>query len=344
VVPFTSRFKNNTHIYQILGEPKKNLKTALIATITVIGLLATTQVASAASRPTAAKKQTVKFSVTGDCKDEAEMIEDESEDNCKIVATISSSSPSRKAVLEQLNEDDEWDEVAQAKSKSGKISFKIEATDEDDAWLEGDFTFRVLVAKSGSNKAYTSKEYTFTFTPADSDNSDNSDDSGSGEASTKQKGKSTGNAKLDTVLADLDSKDTKYDDSCEKSFGEDCKLMFTPTGPDWTKLTAAKWQPMCEKLLKQSAENCKKMYGAGGEILGAPSTGGTAPTGGNNNSGYKITEAEIQKACTAAGITDCTAIIKAMTSGTPPTPEEMNKLLGSKMNAFWKAMPPPPQP
>ena len=322
----------------------KNLKTALIATITVIGLLATTQVASATSRPTAAKKQTVKFSLTGDCKDEAEMIEDESEDNCKIVATISSSSPSRKAVLEQLNEDDEWDEVAQAKSKSGKISFKIEATDEDDAWLEGDFTFRVLVAKSGSNKAYTSKEYTFTFTPADSDNSDNSDDSGSGEASTKQKGKSTGNAKLDTVLADLDSKDTKYDDSCEKSFGKDCKLMFTPTGPDWTKLTAAKWQPMCEKLLKQSAENCKKMYGAGGEILGAPSTGGTAPTGGNNNSGYKITEAEIQKACTAAGITDCTAIIKAMTSGTPPTPEEMNKLLGSKMNAFWKAMPPPPQP
>ncbi len=207
----------------------KNLKTALIATITVIGLLATTQVASATSRPTAAKKQTVKFSLTGDCKDEAEMIEDESEDNCKIVATISSSSPSRKAVLEQLNEDDEWDEVAQAKSKSGKISFKIEATDEDDAWLEGDFTFRVLVAKSGSNKAYTSKEYTFTFTPADSDDSDDSDDSGSGEGSAKQAGKSTGNAKLDTVLADLDSKDTKYDDSCEKLFGKDCKLMFTPT-------------------------------------------------------------------------------------------------------------------
>ena len=322
----------------------KNLKTALIATITVIGLLATTQVASAASRPTAAKKQTVKFSVTGDCKNEAEMIEDESEDNCKIVATISSSSPSRKAVLEQLNEDDEWDEVAQAKSKSGKISFKIEATDEDDAWLEGDFTFRVLVAKSGSNKAYTSKEYTFTFTPADSDDSDDSDDSGSGEGSAKQAGKSTGNAKLDTVLDDLGSKDTKYDDSCEKLFGKDCKLMFTPTGPDWTNLTAAKWQPMCEKLLKQSAENCKKMYGASSELPGSPSTGGTAPTGGNNNSGYKITEAEIQKACTAAGITDCTAIIKAMTSGTPPTPEEMNRLLGSKMNAFWKAMPPPPQP
>ena len=315
----------------------KNLKTALIATITVIGLLATTQVASAASRPTAAKKQTVKFSVTGDCKDEAEMIEDESEDNCKIVATISSSSPSRKAVLEQLNEDEEWDEVAAAKSKSGKISFKIEATDEDDAWLEGDFTFRVLVAKSGSNKAYTSKEYTFTFTPADSEDSD---DSGSGEASTKQKGKSTGNAKLDTVLDNLDNKDTKYDDSCEKSFGEDCKLMFTPTGPDWTKLTAAKWNPMCMKLLKQSEENCKKMYGADAP----PPADGTAPAGGNNNSGAKITEAEIQKACTAAGITDCTAIIKAMTSGAPPTPEEMNKLLGSKMTAFWKAMPPPPKP
>ena len=148
----------------------RTTKTLVISVLVVFGLLATTQVANAA--PT---KQTVTFSVTGDCKNEAEMIEDESEDNCKIVATISSSSPSRKAVLEQLNEDDEWDEVAQAKSKSGKISFKIEATDEDDAWLEGDFTFRVLVAKSGSNKAYTSKEYTFTFTPADSDDSDDSE-------------------------------------------------------------------------------------------------------------------------------------------------------------------------
>ena len=311
------------------------MKTLVISAVAVLGLLATTQVANAAP-----KKQTVKFSVTGDCKGEEEMIEGESDDNCKIVATISSASPSRSAVLEQLNDDDEWDEAAKARSKSGKVSFKIDATDEDDLWLDGDFTFRVVVAKSGSNKAYTSKEYTFTFTPAES--TDEDEDEGSGEASSKQKGKSTGNTKLDTVLDKMDDKNTTFDDNCEKSFGADCKLMFTSTGPNWSKLTAAKWQPMCEKLLKQSAANCKLMYGAS-----APPPGSNnQPSSGGSN--VKITEADIKKACTTAGIEDCTAIVKlmmdGMASGKPPDPQAMNKLLGTKMDAFLKAMGFPSQP
>ena len=305
------------------------MKTLVISAVTVLGLLATTQVANAAP-----KKQTVKFSVTGDCKGEEEMIEGESDDNCKIVATISSASPSRSAVLEQLNDDDEWDEAAKARSKSGKVSFKIDATDEDDLWLDGDFTFRVVVAKSGSNKAYTSKEYTFTFTPAES--TDEDEDEGSGEASSKQKGKSTGNTKLDTVLDKMDDKNTTFDDNCEKSFGADCKLMFTSTGPNWSKLTAAKWQPMCEKLLKQSAANCKLMYGAS-----APPPGSNnQPSSGGSN--VKITEADIKKACTAAGITDCDAVVKLLLGPTKPSQAEQSKLLGSKMDAFFKAMPQQP--
>ena len=321
------------------------MKTLVISAVAVLGLLATTQVANAAP-----KKQTVKFSVTGDCKGEEEMIEGESDDNCKIVATISSASPSRTAVLEQLNDDDEWDEAAKAKSKSGKVSFKIEATDEDDLWLDGDFTFRVVVAKSGSNKAYTSKEYTFTFTPAESTDEDEDEDSGSGEASSKQKSKSTGDKKLDAVMDKMDDKNTTFDDDCKKSFGEDCKLMFTPTGPNWSKLTAAKWQPMCEKLLKQSADNCKKMYGS----FGPPSGGSNnqPSSGGSNNQpssgGVAITAESIKKACTTAGIEDCTAIVKlmmdGMASGKPPDPQAMNKLLGNKMDAFLKAMGFPSQP
>ena len=314
------------------------------------------------------------------------MIEGESDDNCKIVATISSASPSRSAVLEQLNDDDEWDEAAKAKSKSGKVSFKIEATDEDDLWLDGDFTFRVVVAKSGSNKAYTSKEYTFTFTPAESTDEDEDEDSGSGEASSKQKSKSTGDKKLDAVMDKMDDKNTTFDDDCKKSFGEDCKLMFTPTGPVWAKLSAAKWQPMCEKLLKQSADNCKKMYGSFGPPSGGsnnqpssggsnnqpssggsnnqpssggsnnqPSSGGSnnqPSSGGSNNQpssgGVAITAESIKKACTTAGIEDCTAIVKlmmdGMASGKPPDPQAMNKLLGNKMDAFLKAMGFPSQP
>ena len=320
------------------------MKTLVISAVAVLGLLATTQVANAAP-----KKQTVKFSVTGDCKGEEEMIEGESDDNCKIVATISSTSPSRSAVLEQLNDDDEWDEAAKARSKSGKVSFKIDATDEDDLWLDGDFTFRVVVAKSGSNKAYTSKEYTFTFTPAEEEEEDE-DDSGSGEASSKQKSKSTGDKKLDAVMDKMDDKNTTFDDNCEKSFGADCKLMFTSTGPNWAKLSTAKWQPMCEKLLKQSADNCKKMYGSFGPPSGGsnsqPSTGGS--TQGPSTGGVAITAESIKKACTTVGIEDCTAIVKLMTeamaSGKPPDPQAMNKLLGNKMDAFLKAMGFPSQP
>jgi len=310
------------------------MKTLVISAVAVLGLLATTQVANAASHVKATKKQTVKFSVTGDCKDEEEMIEDESKDNCKIVVKISPTTPTRTAILEQLNDDDEWDEVSTAKSKSGKITFSIDATDEDDAWLDGDFTFRVTVKKSGTNKAVESDEYTFTFTPADS--TDEDEDSGSGSGSAKQKGKSTGNTKLDTVLDKMDDKNTTYDDNCEKSFGADCKLMFTSTGPNWSKLTATKWQPMCEKLLKQSAANCKLMYGASAPPPGSDNQ----PSSGGSN--VKITEADIKKACTAAGITACDAVVKLLLGSTKPSDADMSKLLGSKMDAFFKAMPQQP--
>ena len=308
------------------------MKTLVISAVAVLGLLATTQVANAASHVKATKKQTVKFSVTGDCKDDQEMIEDESKDNCKIVVKISPTTPTRSAILEQLNDDDEWDEVSTAKSKSGRITFSIDATDEDDAWLDGDFTFRVTVKKSGTNKAVESDEYTFTFTPADSSSSANE---GSGSGSAKQKGKSTGNTKLDAVLDNMDNKNTTYDDNCEKSFGADCKLMFTSTGPNWAILTAAKWQPMCEKLLKQTTANCKLMYGAT-----APPPGSSDNNSGGSN--VRITEADIKKACTAAGITACDAVVKLLLGSTQPSQADMSKLLGSKMDAFFKAMPQQP--
>ena len=328
------------------------MKTLAISAVTVFGLLATTQVADAASYTSSSKKQTVKFSVTGDCKGEEEMIEDESEDNCKIVVKISPSTPTRSAVLEQLNEDDEWDQVASAKSKSGKITFSIDAYDEDDAWLDGDFTFQVSVKKSGTNKAVVSDEYTFTFTPAESEGED--EEEGSGEASSKQKGKSTGNTKLDAVMDNLDDKNTKYDDGCTKSFGADCKLMFTPTGPNWAKLTTAKWQSMCVVLLRQSTANCKLMYGSSAPPLGSPSgeqpsggSGGQPPSGGSGvQPPSAMTSDTIKKACTTAGVADCTAIVQlmmdAMSAGKIPDGQAMGKLLGNKMDAFFKALPPMP--
>ncbi|MBJ7426581.1 MAG: hypothetical protein JHD22_06555, partial [Ilumatobacteraceae bacterium] len=211
----------------------RTTKTLVISVLVAFGLLVTTQVANAAP------KQTVTFSVTGDCKDEQEMIEGESTNNCKIVVQISPTTPARSAILEQLNDDDGWDQVSKATSRSGKIAFLIDATDEDDAWLDGDFTFRVTVKKSGANKAAVSEEYILTFINAESLVED---EEGTGEGSVKQGSKSTGNTKLDAVLDNIDNKNTTYDDNCTKTFGADCKLMFTPTGPDWTKLTPTKWQ------------------------------------------------------------------------------------------------------
>ena len=53
----------------------RTTKTLVISVLVAFGLLVTTQVANAAP------KQTVTLSVTGDCKDEQEMIEGESTNN-----------------------------------------------------------------------------------------------------------------------------------------------------------------------------------------------------------------------------------------------------------------------
>ena len=291
----------------------RTTKTLVISVLVAFGLLATTQVANAAP-----KKQTVKFSVTGDCKDEQEMIEGESTNNCKIVVQMSSTTPARSAILEQRNEDDGWDQVSKASSRKGKITFSIDATDEDDAWLDGDFTFRVTVKKSAANKAVFSEEYILTFINAESSaESSAEDEEGTGEGSAKQKSKGTGNKKLDGVLDDMDNKNTKYDDDCKKSFGTDCKSMFTPTGPDWTKLTPAKWQTMCEQLLRLNAANCKMMYG---KSMPPPDSSGS----------YALSEASIRKVCTDVGIKDCGPVVTMFRSPTMPTESEMKNLLGNK--------------
>ena len=295
----------------------RTTKTLVISVLVAFGLLATTQVANAAP-----KKQTVKFSVTGDCADEQEMIEGESTDNCKIVVQMSSTTPARSAILEQLNEDDEWDQVSKVNSKKGKITFAIDATDEDDAWLDGDFTFRVTVKRSGANKAAVSDEYILTFINAESSAED---EEGTGEGSAKQKGKGTGNTKLDGVLDDMDNKNTKYDDDCKKSFGTDCKSMFTPTGPDWTKLSDTKWQTMCEQLLKLNAANCKMMYG---KSMPPPDSSGS----------YALSEASIRKVCTDVGITDCGPVVTMFMSPTMPTESEMKKLLGNKVEQVTRRL------
>ena len=98
------------------------------------------------------------------------------------------------------------------------------------------------------------------------------------------------------------------------------------------------------------------MYGSSAPPLGVPSgeqpsggSGGQQPSGGSGGqppSGGAMTADTIKKACTTVGIADCTAIVQlmmdAMSAGKMPDGQAMGKLLGNKMDAFFKAMPPMP--
>lgn len=240
-------------------------------TLALLGMVVATPTANAAKH-----KQSVEVRLTGSCAD-TEMIEDEVEDDCTLEITLTPKAPTRTVTLQEQNEDETWGTVKTAKTKSGKLSLEINATDGDDAWLDGEFTYRVSVKKIGKRAAYVSDEYTIAFTPADGTEEDAEEDVDSAE----DQDEGTGNDKLDAVLDKLDDKKTSFDDNCTKSFSKDqCKLMFTPKGPQWDKLTPKLWGAMCEKLLKQSSTNCKLMYGAS-----APPPGGfdKAKTKGTDN-------------------------------------------------------------
>ncbi len=223
-------------------------------TLALLGMVIATPIVDAAP-----KKQSVKVRLSGSCV-ESEMIEGEVEDDCTLEITLTPKAPTRTVTLQLQDEDETWGSVTTAKTKSGKLSLEINATDIDDAWLDGEFTYRVSVKKSGKNAAFKSDEYTIAFTPADAIEEEGEEEGEEGEEGDTDAG--TGNDKLDAVLDKIDDKKTSFDDNCSKSFSKDeCKLMFTPKGPNWDKLTAVQWGAMCEKLLKQSATNCKLMYG-----------------------------------------------------------------------------------
>jgi hypothetical protein len=116
----------------------------------------------------AAPKQTVKVFMTGDCAD-GQMVEEIDEDDCEITVSLTPKSAKRSAIIEVAYDPDEieWEELDSGKTKSGRLIFGVSSTDEDDIWIDGIVLYRVLVKKSGSNKAFTSKEYKVAYTSAE---------------------------------------------------------------------------------------------------------------------------------------------------------------------------------
>ena len=116
----------------------------------------------------AAPKQTVKVFMTGDCAD-GQMVEEIDEEDCEITVSLTPKSAKRSAIIEVAYDPDEieWEELDSGKTKSGRLIFGVSSTDEDDIWIDGIVLYRVLVKKSGSNKAFTSKEYKVAYTSAE---------------------------------------------------------------------------------------------------------------------------------------------------------------------------------
>lgn len=116
----------------------------------------------------AAKKQTIKIFMTGDCAD-GQMVEGVDEDDCEITVSMTPKTAKRSAVLEVAYDADEpeWEELDAGSTRSGRLIFGVSSTDEDDFWMDGVVLYRVRVKKSGVNKQVVSKEYKTAYTSAD---------------------------------------------------------------------------------------------------------------------------------------------------------------------------------
>ncbi|MSO14721.1 MAG: hypothetical protein EXQ61_00205 [Ilumatobacteraceae bacterium] len=269
-------------------------------------------VAVPGSANAAAPKQTVKVFMTGDCAD-GQMVEEIDEDDCEITVSLTPKSAKRSAIIEVANDPDEieWEELDSGKTNSGRLIFGVSSTDDDDIWFDGIVLYRVLVKKSGSNKAFTSKEYKVAYTSAEAAADDEN---------------------LLEDLAVLDPEEEALEQRMDEAKSQNQKKVNEQ-------------QPNQQIKQNTNGQNQPKTGGQGSAGNGQPSN---PPS---NQNPPQINEEFIKKACATAGIADCTAIVKllmtAMKAGKGPDPKELASLVGDKMFDFIKAMgfnSPPPSP
>jgi len=259
----------------------------------------------------AAPKQTVKVFMTGDCAD-GQMVEEIDEEDCEITVSLTPKSAKRSAIIEVAYDPDEieWEELDSGKTKSGRLIFGVSSTDDDDIWMDGIVLYRVLVKKSGSNKAFTSKEYKVAYTSAEAaaDDEDLLED-----------------------LAVLDPEEEALEQKMDQAKSDNQKKVNEQ-------------QP--NQQIKQNTNGQNPPTGGQGSAgNGQP---GTPPSNQNppqmNEEFIKKACATAGIAdCTAI----VKLLMTAMKAGKGPDPKELASLVGDKMFDFIKAMgfnSPPPSP
>jgi hypothetical protein len=281
---------------------------ALLASSVLLAGLLTVVVPGSAN---AAPKQTVKVFMTGDCAD-GQMVEEIDEEDCEITVSLTPKSAKRSAIIEVAYDPDEieWEELDSGKTKSGRLIFGVSSTDDDDIWFDGIVLYRVLVKKSGSNKAFTSKEYKVAYTSAEAaaDDEDLLED-----------------------LAVLDPEEEALEQKIDQAKSDNQKKINEQ-------------QP--NQQIKQNTNGQNPPTGgqgsAGNGQPGAPPSNQNPPQMNEEFIKKACATAGIAD-CTAI----VKLLMTAMKAGKGPDPKELASLVGDKMFDFIKAMgfnSPPPSP
>ena len=251
----------------------------------------------------------------GSC-DDGEMIEGVDDDDC--VVTIKVGKTTRKASLQVLNTDGDWDTVDSVIAKKGAMKIDVPATDDDGIWLDGQYTYRVFAARSGKLPEFISEDFDVLYGTefAMDDSAELGGEETDGVAPEMQ-----------SAMTDIQKPTTKFDDNCSKIFSQvDCALMFRPgKGPDLSTLGKTKWVKMCSTLLKRPEADCEKEFNF--------ATVGGAQSGQQGMSkGPGLDPAKVATACAAIGMAeaDCRAALAA-------GPMVALQKFGDKAEAFCKS-------
>jgi Tfp pilus assembly protein PilX len=281
---------------------------ALLTTSAVLASFLAMAVPGSAS---AAPKQTVKVFMTGDCAD-GQMVEEIDSDDCEITVSVTPKSAKRSAIIQVAYDSDEveWEELDSGKTKSGRLIFGVSSTDDDDIWFDGIILYRVLVKKSGGNKAFLSKEYKVAYTSAEAAEDDED---------------------LLEDLAVLDPDEEAFEQKMDQAKSDNQKKINEQ-------------QPNQQIKQNTNGENPQRnsdLGSAGSAQPGAPQ--GNNPPQINEEFIKKACASAGIADCTAI----VKLLMTAMKAGKGPDPKELSALVGDKMFAFIKAMgfnSPPPAP
>ena len=141
------------------------LKFIVVASFSLLPLIAS------AGQVSGAVKQTVTWSVLGDCVDwydenQSEYVDYEGDD-CYFKATVKPAKPIRTVALQWYSDDDaKWYKDSEVKTnKNGVAYLEIDMYDSDGYFYDGSYTYRMGMARLGGSPAKLSRTFTISFIP-----------------------------------------------------------------------------------------------------------------------------------------------------------------------------------